>query len=116
MLFRSLNQRVVSVERGDDGRLVVAIGSDHSPVRHRRVVDAVVADHGVVANDELYHQLVSGSSNLGEVDHEALRHGRPQQVHRNPDGRYQLFRIGDAVEGRNVHAAIYDALRLVKAL
>jgi hypothetical protein len=28
----------------------------------------------------------------------------------------QLFRIGDAVAARNTHAAIYDALRLVKDL
>jgi len=27
-------------------------------------------------------------------------------------GRYRLFRIGDAVTSRNIHAAVYDALRL----
>ena len=32
----------------------------------------------------------------------------------NPDGPYQLFRVGDAVAGRNIHAAIYDSLRLCK--
>ena len=26
---------------------------------------------------------------------------------------FQLFRIGDAVAARNIHAAIYDAMRLV---
>ena len=30
--------------------------------------------------------------------------------------RYQLFRIGDAVASRNIHAAVYDALRLVCVL
>jgi hypothetical protein len=34
----------------------------------------------------------------------------------NPDGRFRLFRIGDAVAARNTHAAIYDALRLTKDL
>ena len=34
----------------------------------------------------------------------------------NPDGLYQLFRIGDAVSSRNIHAAIYDALRLCVTL
>jgi hypothetical protein len=29
---------------------------------------------------------------------------------------FQLFRIGDAVASRNIHAAIFDALRLVKDL
>ena len=40
--------------------------------------------------------------------------GRPQEVATNPEGTYQLFRIGDAVSSRNIHAAIYDALRLCK--
>lgn len=50
------------------------------------------------------------------MDQDALLAMRPQQVHTNPDGRYQLFRIGDAVTSRNIHAAIYDALRLCVAL
>ena len=108
----TLNQRVRTVRR-DNGRLVVEIGSDHSPVRHSRIVDAVVVDHGVLANDELYHALLKGSCNGGEVDYQALMSGRPQPV---ADERYQLFRIGDAVAGRNIHAAIYDALRLCKDL
>ena len=108
----TLNQRVRSVRR-DGGRLTVEIGSDHSPVRHTRIVDAVVVDHGVLANDELYYALIKGSSNSGEVDYDALIAGRPQP--RTGDG-YQLFRIGDAVAGRNIHAAVYDALRLCKDL
>ena len=43
-------------------------------------------------------------------------HGRPQGRANNPSGTFQLFRIGDAVSARNTHAAIYDALRLVKDL
>ena len=108
----TLNQRVRTVRR-DNGRLVVEIGSDHSPVRHTRTVDAVVVDHGVLANDELYHALVKGSCNGGEVDYPALVAGTPQPIHHEG---YQLFRIGDAVAGRNIHAAIYDALRLCKDL
>jgi hypothetical protein len=56
---------------------------------------------------------VKGSGNAGEVDYEALLAGRRQPL--MGDG-YQLFRIGDAVAGRNIHAAIYDALRLCKDL
>ena len=108
----TLNQRVRTVRR-DNGRLVVEIGSDHSPVRHTRTVDAVVVDHGVLANDELYHALLKGSCNGGEVDYPALIAGTPQPI--THEG-YQLFRIGDAVAGRNIHAAIYDALRLCKDL
>ena len=42
--------------------------------------------------------------------------GRPQTRAATPNGAFQLFRIGDAVAGRNIHAAVYDALRLVKDL
>ena len=30
---------------------------------------------------------------------------------RNPEGMFDLIRIGDAVHSRNIHAGIYDALR-----
>ena len=39
-----------------------------------------------------------------------------QSVVKNEDGDFQLFRIGDAVSGRNIHAAIYDALRLMRTI
>ena len=65
---------------------------------------------------ELYFELKPQSSNLGEVDYEALATGAPQQVSPNPNGHFRLFRIGDAVAARNTHAAIYDALRLIKDL
>ena len=108
----TLNQRVQRISRRSDGRLQVQIGSDHSPVTHTRVVDTVVGDHGVLSNDELYRELVADSSNLGELDHAAFIAGAPQTTRSNPVGTYQLFRIGDAVAGRNIHAAVYDALRL----
>ncbi len=113
--------------RRDGNALRAIIGSDYdrsprtgpgqpaAPARERRV-DQVVVNHGTRPLDELYFELRPGSSNLGEIDHEALVEGRPQRVHRNADGRYQLFRIGDAVAPRNIHAAIYDALRLVRTI
>ena len=54
------------------------------------------------------------SRNAGAVSHDAPIAGRPQEIVENPDGAFQLFRIGDAVAARNTDAAIYDALRLVK--
>jgi hypothetical protein len=66
--------------------------------------------------DDLYFEFKDGSINLGEVDFEALISGFPQAIANNKDGTYQLFRVGDAVAGRNIHAAIYDSLRLCKEL
>ncbi len=64
--------------------------------------------------DDLYFALKPLSRNLGAVDYDALIEGRPQSVETNADGTFRLFRIGDAVAARNTHAAIYDALRLLK--
>lgn len=111
----TLNQRVLAV-RPEAGKLCVEIGSDHSAHRAVRHVDTVVVDHGTQPLDELYFALKPGSINGGAVDYGALLEGRPQAMVRNPEGAFQLFRIGDAVASRNIHAAIFDALRLVKDL
>lgn len=111
----SLNQRVRSARRVD-GRIEVAIGSDHSSARHVRTVDHLVGDHGVTPNDELYHALVDQSRNGGVVDQAAFIRTAAQTVVLHPDATFDLYRIGDAVAGRNLHAAIYDALRLCIAL
>ena len=79
-------------------------------------MDYVVVEHGTMPHDDLYFDLVADSSNVGEVDHEALIKVQPQSVVTNQNGRYQLFRIGDAVTSRNIHAAIYEAQRLCQPL
>jgi 2,4-dienoyl-CoA reductase-like NADH-dependent reductase (Old Yellow Enzyme family)/thioredoxin reductase len=97
-------------------RLIARIGSDYGGVTRERDVDQVVVNHGTRPLDELYFDLRPGSVNLGEVDYEALVAGGAQSLCTNAAGRYQLFRIGDAVAARNTHAAIYDALRLMRTL
>lgn len=105
--------RLESVAR-DGNELVATIGSDYGAVRQVRRFDQVVVNHGTIPLDELYFELRPQSSNLGELSHEELLANRPQTLRSNPDGAFQLFRIGDAVASRNTHAAIYDALRLAK--
>lgn len=100
--------------RRDGNRLVATVGSDYGQAVQERHVDQVVVNHGTVPLDDLYFALKPLSSNRGEVDHGALIAGRPQAIASNPEGTFQLFRIGDAVSARNTHAAIYDAIRLMK--
>lgn len=107
--------RLTGVRR-DGNELLATIGSDYGGVTRERRVDQVVVNHGTRPLDDVYFELKPKSANLGEMDYEALVAGRPQAVAANPDGTFQLFRIGDAVAARNTHAAIYDALRLVKDL
>lgn len=107
--------RLRRVTRKGNG-LLAELGSDYGEVTRQREVDQVVVNNGTVPLDDLYFDLKPLSSNLGEVDNTALRASAPQTVATNPDGRFQLFRIGDAVSSRNTHAAIYDALRLTRVL
>ncbi|MEI6758808.1 MAG: NADH:flavin oxidoreductase [Betaproteobacteria bacterium] len=106
--------RLTSVTR-QDGQLLADIGSDYGGVHQQRLVDQVVVNHGTRPLDELYFELKARSSNQGVVDYDALLAGQPQNQLEVGSG-FQLFRIGDAVSARNTHAAIYDALRLVKDL
>ena len=107
--------RLVSVVR-DGNRLRATLGSDYGDMTRERLVDQVVVNHGTRPLDDLYFDLKPLSRNLGAVDYDTLIAGGAQDVAANPDGRFRLFRIGDAVAARNTHAAIYDALRLVKDL
>ena len=95
-------------------RIIAHIGSDYGGVARQREVDQIVVNHGTIPLDDLYFELKPRSSNHGEISHDELIAGEPQSVVRNRDGKFQLFRIGDAVAARNTHAAIYDALRLAK--
>jgi NADPH-dependent 2,4-dienoyl-CoA reductase/sulfur reductase-like enzyme len=109
----TINTRLKAVRR-QGNELVATLGSDYGDVRHERRVDQVVVEHGTLPVADLYEELKPRSVNLGEVDHRALLAGRAQEVVRNADGRFRLFRVGDAVASRNIHAAIFDALRLAK--
>ncbi len=107
----TLNHRLRSVTR-QNGGLVATLYNEYTRRSVERNVDAVVVEHGTLALDDLYHELKQASRNQGEIDLNALVNCRPQTITRNPEGGYQLFRVGDAVASRNIHAALHDALRL----
>jgi len=98
------------------GQLRAHIGSDYDMPGQERLLDQVIVNHGTLPLDDLYFALKPLSRNGGAVDYNQLLTGAPQSSLTNPESTFQLFRIGDAVAARNTHAAIYDALRLVKDL
>ena len=100
------------VREGNQLRCIV--GSDYGGVRKERLVDQVVVNHGTRPIDELYFELKPKSRNLGAVDYNMLINGEAQKINQNLNGNFVIYRIGDAVSARNTHAAIYDALRLMK--
>ncbi|CAN7511430.1 NADH:flavin oxidoreductase [Pararhizobium sp. LjRoot235] len=107
----TINTRLKSVRR-EGNQLVAVLGSDFSETASvERRVSQVVVEHGTLPMADLYLELKPLSRNLGAVDYKALiRQENPIRM-RNPEGRFDLFRIGDAVASRNIHAGIYDALR-----
>jgi len=109
----TVTRRLLGVERNGN-KLTATIGTDYSDHTDAKDYDQVVVNYGTLPLDDLYFELRPDSSNGGAVDHDALIAGMRQAVVRNEAGTFQLFRIGDAVSARNTHAAIYDALRLVK--
>jgi hypothetical protein len=98
----------------EGNRLVAVLLNDYTQEEEEREVDQVVAEGGTLPRDELYFALKPHSTNLGEVDPRALRDNRWVPVMNNPKGVFHLVRVGDAVASRNIHAAIYDSLRLAK--
>lgn len=108
----TLNRELVGVTRTPDGGLAVAFVDPYCGAQVEEVYDRVVVEHGTLPNDELYFGLIDGSVNGGEIDYSALLRGEPQPGYGHSPEGYALFRVGDAVTSRNVHAAILDSLRL----
>ncbi|RVB20707.1 N-methylproline demethylase, partial [Mesorhizobium sp. M7A.F.Ca.CA.002.10.1.1] len=107
----TINTRLRSVRR-EGNQLVAELASDFADGwRGERRVDQVVVEHGTLPLDDLYLSLKPLSKNGGAVDYERLVSGGDIFPKRNPEGGFVLFRIGDAVASRNIHAAIYDGIR-----
>lgn len=111
----TVTYRLLGVEKQSDG-LHARIGSDYGSAEQVQVYDQILVNHGTLPMDELYFALKPLSTNLGEVDYDHLINSRPQTLNKNTEGAFQLYRIGDAVASRNTHAAIYDALRLMREI
>ena len=111
----TLDHRLTDVRRNASG-LIAVLYNEYTHSNVERTTEQIVVEHGTLPLDELYLELRDQSSNGGEIDLEALVSGKTQNIVNNPDGKFQLFRVGDAVASRNVHSAIYDSLRLCKDL
>ena len=73
-------------------------------------------ENGTRPNDGLYWELKGRSINHGQTDIDALYDAQPQPCLKElaGSGRFALFRVGDCISMHNIHAAIYDSLRLCK--
>lgn len=108
-----IDRTLISVRR--DGDMLIArfqheLTGEFS--EHRTA--QVVVEYGTIPNSEIFDTLRSKSLNDGVTDNARLLSGLPQIPDRGPE--FELHRIGDAVASRNIHAAVYDALRLCATL
>jgi len=108
----TINTRLHSVRR-EGNQLVAVLSSDFAEGwRGERRVDQVVVEHGTLPLDDLYLSLKPLSKNKGAIDYERLVSGDGDVFpETNSEAGFILYRIGDAVAARNIHAAIYDAVR-----
>jgi 2,4-dienoyl-CoA reductase-like NADH-dependent reductase (Old Yellow Enzyme family)/thioredoxin reductase len=112
----TINTRLQAVRR-EGNQLVATLSSDFADGwRGERRVDQVVVEHGTLPLDDLYLALKPLSKNSGAVDYEALVSGGYPFPERQPEASFFMFRIGDAVAARNIHAAVYDGLRYTQQL
>ncbi|WP_109471853.1 NADH:flavin oxidoreductase [Ornithinimicrobium cavernae] len=109
------DHHLIAVRRAPDG-LVAVLRNAYTRRTVERVVDQVVAECGTEPNAEVYEELRPLSRNQGETDLQALASGTPpdqsSQQDQSKGQGFTLYRIGDAVAGRNIHAAMLDARRL----
>lgn len=112
-VFMTTNHRLVEIYP-EGNRRVAVLRNEYTHEEEERLVDQIAVELGTLPNDALYFDVKDHSLNRGETDLDCLVAGRPQPVQANGHGGYALYRIGDAVSGRNIHAAIYDAARLCK--
>ncbi len=111
----TVNHRLTSVVK-ENGKLTATFFNEFDKSRPTRSVGQVIVEHGTLAMDDLYFELKDQSINAGETKIDNLIQNKPQNLEQNPEGKFQLFRVGDAVASRNIHAAIYDSIRICKDL
>lgn len=112
-LAPSYDHRLLRVEKAGN-RLIARFANEYTGSELALEADQVVVEHGTVPADEVFQALRGQSANDGFTDIDALIAGRPQPAPAGPG--YMLHRIGDCQSSRNIHSAVYDALRLTITL
>jgi hypothetical protein len=112
-LAQTFDHRLVRVETADN-RLTAVFSNEYTGAELRLEADQVIVEHGTLPADGVFQALRPGSANDGVTDIEALIAGRPQP--KNGNGGVMLHRVGDCQSSRNIHSAVYDALRLCATL
>jgi 2,4-dienoyl-CoA reductase-like NADH-dependent reductase (Old Yellow Enzyme family)/thioredoxin reductase len=107
------DRRLAGIER-DGAMLRASLVHEYGRGAELLQVARVITELGTDPVDDLFHALKPAARNRGVTDVDALKAGTPQPAYAETANGFALFRIGDAVASRDVHAAMLDALRVLK--
>ncbi len=93
--------------------------NEYSGHMSERRYQRIVVEVGTLPLDDLFFDLAELSVNAGETDQASLRRAERQPALDLTDGRqgkFALYRIGDSIAARGLHAAVFDAARLCQGV
>lgn len=102
----------------EDASITATFSNEYGGEDIQRSADHIVVEHGTLPVDDLYDSLRAQSINDGITDIDSLLGATNAMASKSQrsDGAgarsYALYRVGDAVASRNLHASIYDSRRL----
>ena len=107
------DHRLAAIEK-QGNRLVATLSHEFGRIQQVIAADRVFAELGTEPADQLFHHLKDHARNRGVTDVNALKASTPQPWLNDGETGLLLFRVGDAVASRDVHAAMLDSLRILK--
>ncbi len=111
-----MDQRLSKIERNGN-QLTAYFQHEYSGVESTQVYDQIVVEAGTVPDDALYSALIPHSANQGLIDQQILLAGGKMPAPLPlAESSFALYRIGDCVSARGIHAALLDAQRLCRCI
>jgi len=108
------DKRLLQVEQRGN-QLAARFQHEYSAKQSEALYDQIVVEAGTVPDETLYAALQSASCNNGLAEQQALLNAE-QQPQAVSTATYSLYRIGDCVSARGIHAAMLDAQRLCRGI
>ena len=110
------DQRLIRLST-DGNQKKATLQNEYSTAVEVHSFDQIVIEAGTVPMDDLFEELAATALNDGVIDISSYLEAQPQPCLEDPQAsRFALFRIGDCVSARGVHAAMLDANRLCQKL
>jgi 2,4-dienoyl-CoA reductase-like NADH-dependent reductase (Old Yellow Enzyme family)/thioredoxin reductase len=107
---------VLLAVRRDSGHLVASFRNDLTDSVVEIETEQVVVERGTYPIDEVFVELKDNAVNRGVTDIDALLKVETQPSCITAVDDYLLYRVGDVVSSRSLHAALLDAYRIAVAL